>query len=177
MNVYLFQSLDETRVQNRPAPKTNIEFKAILAVRPLLSISFAAGWSNTDKKDWVEKLDELFNDTALLAGKYMLSGGGGDLDPTIIRFIPGYDSYASGGAPAHTAFNLRIAVNNSAGGHMAQAGKILTVDNDVTERELLNYLFGKPRNAASFAVADFNFIKTWFSGPDVGNGTFIVGEV
>ncbi len=178
MNVYLFQGLDETRLKRRTAG--NLEFKAILAVRPLLSVAFVNNgshtWSRRRKADWLEAFYELF-DEPQLAGKYMLTGGGGDLDPTIIRFIPGLDVYNAGGSPAHSEYNFRIEVKRNSTDAITQSGNIIRLGEGVDERRLLNYLFGKSQTDTTFATGDFDFIKNWFSGSSVGNGTFRIEEV
>jgi hypothetical protein len=184
MNAYLWRSLDETRRGKRAAGASagqDVDYKAILVVRPLLSVSFvnvgAKVWAVGDMDDWLTVFKGYFTKVQnLLHDKFMLSGSG-DLHPTLIHFLPGFDIYAAGGAPPHNHYNYRVAVrrDNTA---FSRAGDTLTlgVSNPLL-RELFNYLFNKPAASAAFAAADFAWIRTWFSGAGVGNAAFNVVEV
>lgn len=185
MNAYLWRSLDETRRGKRAAGANagqDVDYKAILVVRPLLSVSFvnvgANVWATGDMDDWLSVLTGYFTKVQnLLHDKFMLSGGGGDLDPTLIHFLPGFDIYPSGGAPPHNHYNYRVVVrrDNTA---FSRAGDTLTLGvSNALVRELFNYLFNKPAASAAFAAADFAWIRTWFSGAGVANAAFNVVEV
>lgn len=185
MNAYLWRTLDETRRSRRATGADagqDVDFKAILAVRPLLSMSFvdvgANAWTRGDINDYLSVFTGYFTQVQnLLYDKFMLSGGGGDLDPTLIHFLPGFDIYPSGGAPPHNHYNYRVVVrrDNSA---FNRAGDTLTLGvSNALLRELFNYLFNKPAASAAFATADFAWIRTWFSGADVANAAFNVVEI
>ncbi len=181
MNVYLFRKLDETRRAQRSSG-TNVDFRAILVVRPLWSITFVDGssatWNDARKQSWTNSFWRYFNPNGstanlLFEGKFLLAGGGGDLDPTVIRVIPGFDFY-SGSAPAHTTFNFRIEVVRGSNSAPAQTGNVLRVGHRYSTRSLVNYFFNKAASATTFAPADFTFVRTWFRLPTIGNGTFNV---
>jgi hypothetical protein len=185
MNAYLYRVLDETRRGKRATGASvgqDVDFKAILVVRPLLSVSFvnvgANAWTAGDRSDWLSDMYGYFTQVRnLLFDKYMLSGGGGDLDPTLIHFLPGFDMYASGGAPTHTHFNYRVVIrrDNTA---FSRAGDIITIGNtNALMRELFYYLFNKPAGSAGFAIADFGWLRTWFSGAGAANAAFNVVEL
>lgn len=183
MNVYLFRKLDETRRAQRSAG-TSVDFQAILVVRPLLSIAFIDGssatWNDTRKRSWTNSFWRYFNpntsNTAniLFEGKFLLAGGGGDLDPTVIRVIPGFDFYNSGSTPAHTSYNYRLEVVRGSNSAPSQTGNLLRVGHQYSTRSLVNYFFNKTASATTFDPADFNFVRTWFRLPTIGNGTFNV---
>ncbi|MDD4051138.1 MAG: hypothetical protein PHR28_04460 [candidate division Zixibacteria bacterium] len=184
MNAYLYRTLDETRRGKRATGASagqDVDFKSILVIRPLLSVSFidagANVWTPADMSDWLSVFKGYFTQVQnLLYDKFMLSGSG-DLDPTLIHFLPGFDIYPSGGAPPHTHYNYRVEVHwdNTA---FSRTGDTLTLGySNALLRQLFNYLFNKPAASASFAAADFAWIRTWFSGADVANAAFNVVEV
>ena len=185
MHAFLYQILDETRRTKRATGAgagNDIDFKAILVVRPLLSVCFqdvgAAVWSNADRNDWLIELNRWFlRSKNVLYDKFMLSGGGGDLDPTLIHFLPGIDMYPPAGAPTHNHFNYRVVVrrDNAA---FSRAGDTLTLgQTNALIRELFYYLFNKAAASAGFTTADFAWLRTWFSGAGVANGAFSVVEI
>jgi hypothetical protein len=184
MNVYLYRKLDESgRVTRTKGADTGkeIDFKCLLVVRPLLSVAFirngAHVWANNEMTDWLALFHNWFSrGKGLLGNKYMLAGGG-DFNPALIHFLPGYDFYNEGGSPNHTSFNYRVQIkwNDNT---FSRAGDVISMgDHQDRIRELFYYMFNKPANAAGFVAADFDFIKNWFSGPSVANAGFHIEEV
>ncbi|MBD3343920.1 MAG: hypothetical protein GF401_02520 [Chitinivibrionales bacterium] len=180
MNVYLFKRTDETR-RGRRSSGTNVDYKAILCLRLLLSITYVntglfSTWSDRNKKDWNNALNSLFNANSL-RGKYLLSGGGGDLDPTIIRIIPGFYLPTGSTVPSQNSYNYHLRVRRRSDDAISQSGTTLTLGDRISARELLNFFFNKSAADTSFATTDFNFVKNWFSLPTIGNGAFNIEQV
>jgi outer membrane protein OmpA-like peptidoglycan-associated protein len=185
MNAYLYRHLDEsgrvTRTKGANVGK-EVDFKAILVVRPMLSISFLSNnghdWTNGEMTDWLALFHNYFSrGKGLLGNKWLLAGGGGDYDPTLIHFLPGYDFYNEGSSPNHTSFNFRVEIKWDDNTFSA-ADQLISMGNHQSRiKELFYHLFNKPSNATAFAVADFNYLKTWFSGPSVANAAFSIEEV
>jgi hypothetical protein len=184
MNAYLYQMLDENRRVFRStgtdAGKEAL-FKAELVIRPLLAVSFfqnAHTWTTAEMADWLKLFINWFSRTkGILRNKFMLTGGGGGLDPTLIHFLPGFDFYNEGSSPAHANSHLRAEIkwNDNT---FSRAGDIVSMgDHQSRVQELFFHLFNKPANAASFTTADFDFIKNWFSGSTVANAAFHIEEV
>ena len=181
VNVYLYQGLDETR------RLTATNFRGILVVRPLFAVKFddngQPAWTKQEKLNWAYHLYEWFTTAKnLLPSKFKLShAGAGDLNPTLLHFLPGFDFY-TGANPAHNNCNYRLIVkkaNNSfaAAGTVAGGFTITMGDHGDNRKELFYYLFNKPKTAAGFVVGDFAYIKNWFNSSVVPAGTFAVAAV
>jgi len=184
MNAYLYQMLDENRRSVRVAGADSgkeVLFKAVLVVRPLLAVSFfqnAHTWTTDEMADWLKLFLGWFSRTkGLLGNKYMLTGGGGKLDPTLIHFLPGFDFYDEGSSPGHANSHLRAEIKWS-DNTFSRAGNIASMgDYQSRIKELFFHLFNKPAATNSFVVADFNFITNWFNGATVANAAFHIEEV
>jgi|GEM_PF-2886883 len=183
MNVYLYKTLDE---QMRVARSSggNVDAKGVLVVRPLLSVAFqdvgTNTWTAAERRDWCRLFFQWFTTNKnVLPGKFMLSGGGADndLEPTMIKFLPGCDFYAAGGNPSHNHQNLKVVVKRSADA-LSASGTTVTVGATSTRiKALFYYLFNKPANSTGFTTADFNFIRTWFNGRTTPGGSFNVVQM
>ena len=173
-NVYLFKILDETRKNG------SIEFKAILTVRLFLAIAYknngANHWSNANKATWVNGINNLFLTDANFR-KFYLKGGGGDFDPTMIRFIPGFNFYNIGSSPSNAGFNYQIEVKKNSNDAITQTGNLIKCGDGIDRKQLLNYFFAKPLNAVGIKKVDLKFISDWFSTAQVGNGTFTIHKL
>ncbi|MBD3401913.1 OmpA family protein [candidate division GN15 bacterium] len=184
-NLYLFQELDETRRLDRSVTDNPTDFRAILNVRFLLSIAFvdngAHTWSGAQKRAWARMIYNWLTKSTgpyKVTGRFQLTGGGGALDPTIIRVIPGFEIYSPGSPPGHGAFNYRVEVKQSSNDpfNLNNQRRLRLGDNH-SARKIINYFYDKPEDAAALSAADFNFVATWFNQPSVSSGGFRVEEV
>lgn len=170
-NVYLFKILDETRKNGTK------EFKAILTVRLFLAIAYrnngANHWGDADKATWANGINNLFLTDAVFR-KFYLKGGGGDFDPTIIRFIPGFNFYNIGSSPSNAGFNYQIEVKKNSSDAITQSGNVIKCGDGTDKKHLLNYFFAKPLNSVGIKKEDLKFINDWFCTSTVGNGTFTI---
>ncbi|HOP07526.1 MAG TPA: hypothetical protein PLF13_09565 [candidate division Zixibacteria bacterium] len=183
MNVYLYKTLDEVMRVPRTSGGGTIDCKAILVVRPLFSVCFEntthGNWTEAQRKSWCYGFYKYFIvDKNLLPNKFMINGSGtSDEIPVLLKFLPGFDFYASGGNPAHNNQNYKIVVkwNSDA---VSQSGNQLTVGGaNARMKDLFYYMFNKPASSTGFAVADFNFIRDWYNGRTTPAGTYSIQEV
>ena len=99
------------------------------------------------------------------------------MDPTIIRFIPGFEICSGLTAPAHNRYNYHVIVRRRSNDAISLSGKTLRLGDRISARELVNFFFNKPAGDASFAPADFSFVRDWFRQPTVGNGPFRIEAI
>ncbi|MCB2229517.1 hypothetical protein KQH82_02295 [bacterium] len=181
----LFESLDETRRLDRSNTASPTDVKSIVAVRFLLSIAFvdngAIHWTQAQKRAWATQIYRWLTkaDGAYkVENRFKLVGGGGALDPTIIRVIPGFEFYNAGHPPAHGAFNYRIEVKQSSNDAMTlDANRVFTLGDNHAAKKIINFFYNKPADAAALSAADFRFVADWFNQPAISTGGFRVEEV
>jgi hypothetical protein len=181
----LFQVLDETRRLDRSNTASPTDVKAIVAVRFLLSICFVDNgtltWSQAQKRAWATMIFRWLTKSAgshNVENRFKLVGGGGALDPTIIRVIPGFEFYAAGSPPAHGAFNYRVEVKQSSGDEITlDNNRILKLGDNKTGKQVVNFMYNKPLDAAGLSAADLRFVADWFNQPSISTGGFRVEEV
>ncbi len=170
-NVYLFKVTDETRKHG------NKEFKAILTIRLLLAIAYrnngASNWTDAEKTSWANRINNVLQKSQNFT-KFYLKGGGGDFDPTIIRFIPGFNFYNIGSSPSNAGYNYRIEVTKNSNDPISQTGNIIKCGDSISSKMLLNYFFAKPLNTAEIKKEDLKFISDWFSTAAIANGKFSI---
>lgn len=172
-NVYLFKITDETRKNG------DKEFKAILTVRLLLAVAFrnngANNWSDAEKTNWTNRINNALQTSKNFA-KFYLEGSGA-FNPTIIRFIPGFNFYNIGSSPSNAGFNYRIEVTKNSNDPITQTGNIIKCGDSITSKMLLNYFFAKPLNTVEIKKEDLKFISDWFSTAAVANAVFTVKTI
>jgi len=170
---FVFEDLGETGPHNRPAARANTAadlgapvFKGILTIRPLLNVTFrnngADTWDREHMIIWLHNLGRLFN-SRRLNNKFKLTGGGDRLDPTVIRFIPGFDFETS----SPSGFDLRIQVKRNSNDAISQSGTRIRLGDQIPARQIFNYLFDKAytgvaANDRRFTTADLDDIRDWF---------------
>ncbi len=173
ISAFVFEGLGETGPKTRPAAQANSAadlgtpvFKGILTIRPLINLSFrrngADRWNREQMITWAHNLNRLFN-SRHLNGKFKLTGGGGRLDPTVIRFIPGYDFQTS--PPADC--DLRIEVKRNSNDAISQSGSRIRLGDQIPARQIFNYIFGKaytgtPATDRTFTTGDLEDVRDWF---------------
>ncbi len=181
----LFTVLDETRRLDPSNTASPTDVKAIVAVRFLLSIAFidngSLTWTQAQKRAWATRLFTWLTKSEgdyNVENRFKLVGGGGALDPTIIRVIPGFEFYAAGSPPTHGGFNYRIEVKQSSSDPITlDSNRVLKLGDHTTARQLVNYFYNKPLNATALSAADFRFVSDWFNQPSISTGGFRVEEV
>ncbi len=171
IGAFLYKVLDETR--RTQIAGTDIDFRSILTLRIFYSVTFvngASNWTNPLRRNWNNSLLNHFLDHSLIYGRFYLTGGGGALDPTIIRVLPGCFINESGGAVANAGnYHYHLRVTRGSNAAISQSGSTLDVGDQRSTRELFNYFFNKPAGDATMAVTDLNFVRDWFRQPTIGN--------
>jgi hypothetical protein len=177
VSVYVYRKLDETRLYRSI---TNVNFKAILVLRVLMTIEFvpdtstvpAISWTTMEKQNFAEQVLLPFTDLdhAGAKGKYCIRGGGGDYDPTFIHLLPGFEFATH--ASIIKSSNYHIKVKKNSADPITRLNKIISFGDTITGLELFNFFFGKQAADASFNIGlagDFLFLEKWFRSK-FGNG-------
>jgi hypothetical protein len=157
-------------VFRRAAPDPDIVFKAILTVRVYLYVVFVNGitnWTDAQKRAWTEELNGRFssNDPLGIRIRFYIAGGGGDTDPTLLYFKPGFDFIGHVNAKAVANYTVKVTHGSNAAINYASATRTITLGRNLGDwsLQLVNCFFNKNLNDAAFAAADLDFLKNWYN--------------
>lgn len=158
---------DESSTGTFHAVQGGTQYQAVLVVRVLMKPSWVGTWTNTQKRQRINGLQQAF---MARGDHYRLSGGTGDIQNIYVHFLPGFFWSNDSDTENFKHYDISFTRNNNTTvqWHTTNTWQLI-VDRNVTAATMVNYFFNRLNTQTELQA--LSFLKTFIDSKLPGTYT------